>query len=165
MSGAYRRYLLETNDPMMKHKPIKKNKTGNAATSEIQSLLNESEDEDSEVLFRCSMPYSLPRPMNTHDLHNKFVFVVAQLPVGISGAPSRRLQKIKEEMNLIKHRPDPLAQVVIQHIAKVLLGKTVLSFLGLQVSARTTITCTNVPGPQEKGYIAGKEVLGFHPGE
>ncbi|KAJ3410400.1 hypothetical protein HDV05_003834 [Chytridiales sp. JEL 0842] len=141
LSGAYRKYLIETHDPS----------------------LAGFEDSDKDILFRVSIPYSLPRPMNSLELHNKFVIVSCKLPVGINGAPSRRLEKVKSEMNDIKQRPDPIAQVVIQYLAYALFGRTVLSFLSLQVAARMSAACTNVPGPQETGYIGGKEVLAVHP--
>ncbi|KAJ3096316.1 hypothetical protein HDU96_000799 [Phlyctochytrium bullatum] len=143
LAGTYRRYLAE-----------------------VEHDARFAGDTDApQVLMRAVSPFSFPRPMNgPGDLHNRFAMVTCPLPSQLGGAPSRRVQAVREHMEVLKKRPEvPVAQVVLQRAVNFLFGTDTVGRIAVSFAARHTIAVTNVPGPQEVALMCGKKVLAVDP--
>jgi diacylglycerol O-acyltransferase len=113
--------------------------------------------EDTKGLsIRASVPVNL-RPLDeAHRLGNSFGLVFLTLPVGIVD-PVRRLRAIKKEMDELKRSPEALVAFGVLNVmgfAPVEVERLGLRFFG----SKATAVLTNVPGPREPLYLAGRQV-------
>ena len=91
-----------------------------------------------------------------HRLGNSFGLVFLSLPVGIVD-PVRRLRAIKKEMDELKGSPEALVAFGVLNVmglAPVEVERLGLRFFG----SKATAVLTNVPGPREPLYLAGRKV-------
>ncbi|HYH44588.1 MAG TPA: WS/DGAT domain-containing protein, partial [Thermoanaerobaculia bacterium] len=106
--------------------------------------------------FRAAMPVNL-RPMERMSrLGNEFGLVFLSLPVGLAD-PAERLAELRRRSNALKRSVEP---VVVFGILR-LLGVVPLWAQRLVVrifASKTTAVMTNVPGPRETLYLAGKPI-------
>lgn len=106
--------------------------------------------------FRAAMPVNL-RPMERMSrLGNEFGLVFLSLPVGLAD-PAERLAELRRRSNALKRSVEP---VVVFGILR-LLGVVPLWAQRLVVrifASKTTAVMTNVPGPREPLYLAGKPI-------
>ncbi len=111
---------------------------------------------DSTVAIRASVPVNL-RPLDrAHELGNAFGLVFLTLPVGIAD-PARRLRAIKKEMDELKQSPEALVAfgvLSLMGFAPVEVEQVGLRFFG----SKATAVLTNVPGPRQPLYLAGKKI-------
>ncbi|KAI8843034.1 hypothetical protein BC829DRAFT_401173 [Chytridium lagenaria] len=143
LAGAYRRYLHEVeHDPRF------------APThSSLPSFL-----------FRAVCPFSFPRDMSGHDLHNRFAMITCPVPAYMAGPPSVRVAEVKRAMEEIKANPErPVAQVVLQRIVNAVFGTDTVGRIALSFASRHSLAVTNVPGPQMAAYLCGKKVVAVDP--
>ncbi|MCI0397768.1 MAG: WSD1 family O-acyltransferase, partial [Chloroflexi bacterium] len=104
--------------------------------------------------FRAAVPVNL-RPMDEEPtLGNNFGLVFLALPVGVDD-PLERLQELKRRMDAIKGSVE--AVVAFGILAAVGLATAEIQDLVVQLfGAKATTVMTNVPGPRETRYFAGK---------
>ena len=87
---------------------------------------------------------------------NAFGLVFLTLPIGIAD-PARRLRAIKKEMDELKVSPEALVSfgvLSLMGMAPVEVEQLGLRFFG----RKATVVLTNVPGPREPLYMAGRKV-------
>jgi WS/DGAT/MGAT family acyltransferase len=106
--------------------------------------------------FRAAMPVNLRSLEKMAELGNQFGLVFLSLPVGIDDAVER-LKELRRRALALKRSAEP---IVVFAILK-LLGIVPLAVQKMVVkifAAKTTAVMTNVPGPRETLYLAGKPI-------
>jgi WS/DGAT/MGAT family acyltransferase len=108
--------------------------------------------------FRAIIPVNL-RPLDDElTLGNSFGLVFLSLPIGIDD-PIERLNELKRRMDAIKGTPEAIVAFGILNaigIASPEIEDIVLNIF----EKKGTAVMTNVPGPREVRYLAGKPVRG-----
>jgi WS/DGAT/MGAT family acyltransferase len=102
------------------------------------------------------VPVNLRPENDTHQLGNRFALVYLSLPVSLADAYDR-LMMTKRHMDVLKSSPEPFLVYQILGIIGTLPGdvaKQVTSWFATKASA----VLTNVPGPRQEIYFAGKEL-------
>lgn len=87
---------------------------------------------------------------------NAFGLVFLTLPIAIKD-PLRRLRAIKKEMDELKQSPDALVAygvLSVMGLTPVEVEQVGLRFFG----SKATAVLTNVPGPREPLYLAGRKL-------
>jgi len=126
------------------------------ATGALRRYLEQRGEPTSGVAIRASVPVNLRPPDEAHQLGNAFGLVFLTLPVGIAD-PVRRLRAIKKEMDELKRSPDALVAYGVLNalgLAPVEVERLGLRFFG----SKATAVLTNVPGPREPLYLAGRRL-------
>ena len=126
------------------------------ATGALRRYLERRGERTSGVAIRASVPVNL-RPLDqAHKLGNAFGLVFLTLPIGIAD-PVKRLRTIKQEMDELKRSPEALVAFAVLNLmglTPVEVEKAGLRFFG----SKATAVLTNVPGPREPMYLAGRKV-------
>ena len=126
------------------------------ATGALRRYLEQRGEPTNGVAIRASVPVNL-RPLDeAHRLGNSFGLVFLTLPVGIAD-PIKRLRLIKEEMDELKRSPEALVAYGVLNVmgfAPVEVERLGLRFFG----SKATAVLTNVPGPREPLYLAGRKL-------
>jgi diacylglycerol O-acyltransferase / wax synthase len=106
--------------------------------------------------IRVTVPYNL-RPLDrAEELGNGFSLVYLDLPVAEASA-QRRLSHVRQAMRAIKASPQPWVTFAVLNSVGLLpvpLQKLAINFFGSKASA----VITNVPGPKETVYLAGRPI-------
>jgi WS/DGAT/MGAT family acyltransferase len=126
------------------------------ATGALRRYLERRGDPTTGLSIRASVPVNLRPPDEAHKLGNSFGLVFLTLPIGIVD-PVRRLRAIKKEMDALKRSPEALVAFGVLNvlgIAPVEVEKLGLRFFG----SKATAVLTNVPGPREPLYLAGRKL-------
>jgi WS/DGAT/MGAT family acyltransferase len=108
------------------------------------------------LAFRAAVPVNV-RPLEQMDrLGNQFGLVFLSLPVGILD-PVERLAAVRRRMRALRASAEPL---VVFGLLRVLgAGPAVFQRAAVRLlAAKTTVVLTNVPGPREVLYMAGKAI-------
>lgn len=106
--------------------------------------------------FRAAVPVNL-RPLEKGlELGNEFGLVFLSLPVGIED-PFDRLVELKRRMDEIKDSPEALIAFGILALLGLSPTQIADQFIGI-MGAKATAVATNVPGPRQPLYMAGKAV-------
>ena len=110
-------------------------------------------DDPEGKTIRAMVPVDIRGPQDTK-LTNRFALVYLSLPIGIAD-PIDRLMETKRHMDAIKRSPEAL--VTYQAIASlgVVSDKIARSIRGYYAD-KVSVVLTNVPGPSQKLYFAGK---------
>ena len=126
------------------------------ATGALRRYLESHGESTRGLAIRASVPVNL-RPFDDGDrLGNSFGLVFLTLPVGIVD-PVRRLRAIKRQMDELKRSPEALVAFGMLNVlgrAPVELERLGLRFFG----SKATAVLTNVPGPREPLYLAGRKL-------
>jgi diacylglycerol O-acyltransferase / wax synthase len=126
------------------------------ATGALRRYLDKRGEKVTGVAIRASVPVNL-RPLDqAHELGNSFGLVFLTLPIGIAD-PVRRLHAVKKEMDELKRSPEALVAFAVLNImgmTPVEVEKLGLRFFG----SKATAVLTNVPGPREPLYLAGRKI-------
>src|SRR5260370_20050344 len=104
----------------------------------------------------ASVPVSLRPAARANKMGNAFGVVFFPLPSGIAD-PARRLRAIKREMDELKVSPEALVSfgmLSLMGLAPVEVEQLGLRFFG----SKATAVLTNVPGPREPLYMAGRKI-------
>jgi diacylglycerol O-acyltransferase len=104
--------------------------------------------------IRAVVPVNLRPESDTIKLGNRFGLVFLALPVGIADRGSR-LVELKRRMDAIKKSSEPIVIYAILN-AVGLTGPKVESVALQLFGSKATAVMTNVPGPREEIYLAGK---------
>lgn len=106
--------------------------------------------------FRAAMPVNLRSIDRMSELGNRFGLIFLSLPVGIDDAVER-LAELRRRAQALKRSAEP---VVVYAILR-LLGLIPLAMQKLVVKifgTKATAVMTNVPGPREELYLAGRAI-------
>lgn len=99
-------------------------------------------------------PLDQPLP---RELGNQFALVLLRLPIGIDD-PRERIAETKRRMDAIKHSPEVfLTFGLIKAIGRT--GQEIERFFVDFFADKAIGVTTNVPGPREPRYLAGREIL------
>jgi diacylglycerol O-acyltransferase / wax synthase len=127
-----------------------------AATGALRRYLEQRGQPTDGLRIRASVPVNLRPAEQAHKLGNAFGLVFLSLPVGIVN-PVQRLRAIQHEMDGLKRSPEALVAFGVLNV----LGMTPVEVEHLGVrffGAKATAVLTNVPGPGEPLYLAGRKV-------
>jgi WS/DGAT/MGAT family acyltransferase len=127
-----------------------------AMTGGLRRYLDHRGERAAGINFRAAMPVNLRPLARMAELGNEFGLVFLSLPVGAKNA-LERLKELRKRSLALKRSAEP---VVVYAILK-LLGLVPLAVQRMVVSifaTKTTAVMTNVPGPRETLYLAGKPI-------
>jgi WS/DGAT/MGAT family acyltransferase len=109
------------------------------------------------VEIRAMVPVNLRPPGRIEKLGNRFGLVTLLLPVGTVN-PLMRLQQVHDRMEALKTSYQPLVAYGILALAGV--APHAVQKQGLDLLAnKATAVMTNVPGPQQPLYFAGRRIV------
>src|SRR5882672_10096379 len=126
------------------------------ATGALRRYLESRGDSTSGLAIRASVPVNLRPIEEAHKMGNSFGLVFLTLPIGIAD-PVKRLRSIKIEMDELKRSPEALVAFAVLNVmgyTPVAVEKAGLRFFG----SKATAVLTNVPGPREPLYLAGRKL-------
>ncbi len=127
-----------------------------AMTGGLRRYLDCKGERGEGINFRAAMPVNLRPLARMAELGNQFGLVFLSLPVGAKNA-LERLRELRRRSLALKRSAEP---VVVYAILK-LLGIVPLAVQKLVVAifaTKATAVMTNVPGPRETLYLAGKPI-------
>ncbi len=106
--------------------------------------------------IRAMVPVNLRPPDQCDDLGNGFGLVLLSLPVGVSD-PAKRLRIVKKRMDEIKNTPEAVVAFGVLNgmgLTPIQVEKLIMWFFTAKVSG----VMTNVPGPRQQLYYAGRAI-------
>ncbi len=112
-----------------------------------------------DVNIRVMVPVSVRPPGDFDRLGNRFGLVILSLPVGVRD-PQRRLMVLKRRMDVIKSTPEALVAFGILNLmglTPIQVEKIIMAIF----AAKVTGVMTNVPGPRQPLYLAGRQLKGL----
>jgi diacylglycerol O-acyltransferase / wax synthase len=109
--------------------------------------------------FRAVVPVNLRPPDEKPRLGNAFGLVFLSLPVGIAD-PLDRLRELKRRMDNLKATPEAVVAFGILNAIGVSVDQVQDVVVGI-FGTKATAVMTNVPGPRETRYFAGKPIRGI----
>lgn len=116
-------------------------------------------DRTNKTELRAAIPVNVREPGTAFELGNKFSLVFLALPVYIED-PILRLREVKKRMDYLKQSPDAFIAFMVLSalgISSASIAKTASNFFANKAST----VMTNVPGPQEALYFAGKKIENY----
>ncbi|MCD6586005.1 MAG: wax ester/triacylglycerol synthase family O-acyltransferase [Desulfobacteraceae bacterium] len=116
-------------------------------------------DRTNKTELRAAIPVNVREPGTAFELGNKFSLVFLALPVYIDD-PILRLREVKKRMDHLKQSPDAFIAFMVLSalgISSASIAKTASNFFANKAST----VMTNVPGPREPLYFAGKKIENF----
>ena len=136
-----------------------------AITAGFRTLLLTRDEPVQDRVVRTLVPVSVRAEHERGTYNNKVSAMFAELPVGIED-PVARLEAIHEQMQELKHSGQAVAAERLTALGG--FAPAMLLALGGRVGSRlpqravNTVT-TNVPGPQQPLYLAGRRMLEAFP--
>ncbi|MFN8496756.1 MAG: wax ester/triacylglycerol synthase family O-acyltransferase [Anaerolineae bacterium] len=127
-----------------------------ALTGALRRYLTEQGEDIEGKSIRAVVPVNLRPPDAPLTLGNRFGLVFLDLPIG-ADKPLERLYRLKARMDEIKSSPEA---VVVFGILNA-VGMTSQEVQGMVIElfgAKGTAVMTNVPGPRQTIYLAGRAV-------
>jgi diacylglycerol O-acyltransferase / wax synthase len=121
-------------------------------------LEGRGEDVD-QLEIRAAVPVNLRSQERALELGNSFGLVFVPLPISVA-QPVRRVAELKERMDRIKGSAEAIVSLgVLTALGNVprALYTPAIEFFGSKASA----VITNVPGPKEPLYLAGRRITNF----
>jgi WS/DGAT/MGAT family acyltransferase len=106
--------------------------------------------------LNAMVPVNLRPPDRADELGNEFGLIYLALPVG-EAAAAERLRLVKQRMDEIKRSPEPLVAFQLLNalgLAPREMADTLVNLFG----AKSTAVMTNVAGPRQPIYFAGRKV-------
>jgi WS/DGAT/MGAT family acyltransferase len=126
------------------------------AAGALRRYLMERGEPVAGVEIRAMVPVNLRPPGRIEKLGNRFGLVTLLLPVGTVN-PLMRLQQVHDRMEALKTSYQPLVAYGILALAGI--APHAVQKQGLDLLAnKATAVMTNVPGPQEPLYFAGRRI-------
>jgi len=128
-------------------------------TGALRRYLIDQGDRVKKTELRTAIPVNIREPGTAFELGNKFSLVFLALPVYIDD-PILRLREVKKRMDHLKQSPDAFVAFMVLSalgISSASIAKTASHFFANKAS----MVMTNVPGPQEPLYFAGKKIENF----
>jgi diacylglycerol O-acyltransferase / wax synthase len=119
----------------------------------LRSYLIDKGDPVAAVMMRALVPVNLRPVEKAYRLGNQFGLVFLDLPIGVEN-PVARLYAVRGNMNALKGSYQPVLALGL--LAAMGAGPKVLQEFLLQALARNgSAVMTNVPGPQQRLFLAG----------
>jgi len=112
-----------------------------------------------ELDLRVTVPVNIRKPGTEFELGNKFSLVFLPLPVHLED-PILRLKEVKQRMDRLKKSPDPYINFGLLSTIGYLppgIARKAAAVFGNKASG----VLTNVPGPRQPLYFAGKKIEKF----
>ena len=128
-----------------------------AMTGGLRRYLTQNGSEPPDDLnFRAAMPVNLRTMERMNQLGNQFGLIFLSLPVGIAD-PAKRLAELKRRASSLKRSLEP---VVVFRILDALgiVPRKVQDLVVSIFATKATAVMTNVPGPKDVLYLAGKPI-------
>lgn len=127
-----------------------------AMTGALRRYLIKQGTDVTDMNFRAVVPVNL-RPLDGPiKLGNEFGLVFLSLPVGVED-PHERLMELKRRMDAIKDSPEAfiaLGVLAMLGTSPTQAADQIINIFG----TKATAVATNVPGPSDPIFLAGKEV-------
>lgn len=136
-----------------------------AITKGFRNLLMSRGERVTNFVVRTLVPVSIRTPGERGTYNNRVSAMFAELPVGIVD-PVSRLASIHDQMKGLKDHKQAVAAEALTSLSG--FAPPLLAALGGRLFARAqqhsiqTVT-TNVPGPQQPMYAAGRKMLAAYP--
>ena len=127
-----------------------------AMTGGLRRYLEEKGKPADGLNFRAAMPVNLRSLDDMADLGNQFGLIFLSLPVGIAD-PVERLAELHERSDALKRSAEPVVVYLILKLLGVVPAAVQRMVVGI-FAAKTTAVMTNVPGPREVLYLAGRAI-------
>lgn len=130
-----------------------------AAVGGLRRYLEAREQSVEGLNLRALVPVNLRPPESLDELGNKFGLVLLSLPVGVRD-PLRRIRTLKARMDAIKDTPEAFVAFNIlgaMGLTPAQIEELIVKFFASKASA----VMTNVPGPREVLYFAGRPIRGI----
>jgi len=118
-------------------------------------LRDHGEDTDGKTI-RAAVPVNLRDPRAAASLGNYFGLVFLDLPIGIRD-PLERLMEVHASMAALKSSYQPVLTLGLMAALGRMPGPVEAAAIDL-LSTKATAVATNVPGPQQPLYLAGKRI-------
>jgi diacylglycerol O-acyltransferase / wax synthase len=129
------------------------------AAGALRDYLADQGDDTHGVELRAVVPVNLRPVTKVSELGNQFGLVFVELPVGVED-PLERLWLVRERMEALKGSYQPIVAFVL--LSAIGLGPKILQDqVGNLIGRNATAVMTNVPGPQQPLFFAGKEIIEF----
>ena len=126
------------------------------AAGSLRDYMRERGENVDGMTLRATVPVNLRPLEHARKLGNHFGLVFLDLPVGESN-PVRRVEYVAECMNQLKNSRQAI--VAYGLLAALGMAPQALQELALELfSRKATAVATNVPGPQQPLYLAGRRV-------
>jgi diacylglycerol O-acyltransferase len=125
-----------------------------AVTGALRRYLEGRGEPVEGVNIRAVVPVSLRPDEDLHKLGNRFGLVFLSLPIGVRD-PLKRMIVLKRRMDAIKNTPEAVVAFGILNaigMTPVQIETIIVSIFGM----KGTAVMTNVPGPRQVIYLAGK---------
>jgi diacylglycerol O-acyltransferase len=136
-----------------------------AITQGFRSLLLSRGESVRDRVVRTLVPVSVRREAERGVYNNRVSAMFAELPVGIED-PVERLLLIREQMENLKEHHQAVAAETLTSLSgfapPALLAVGARLFAGVEQSSVQTVA-TNVPGPQQTLYAAGRPMVAAYP--
>jgi len=132
-----------------------------AISGGFRDLLLRRGEDPSRVVIRTLVPVSVRRPGEQGLYNNRVSAMFAELPAGVED-PVQRLEAVHTQMEGLKASREAVAGEVLTSLSG--FAPALLLALGTRVALNmpqrnvNTVT-TNVPGPQQPLYLAGRRML------
>jgi WS/DGAT/MGAT family acyltransferase len=131
----------------------------NAVAGGLRRYLEQRGELRSRLNVRAIVPVSLRPLEEMNSLGNQFGLVFLSLPVGI-GDTRQRLVEIRKRMGKLKRSFEPV--VAMQIMAALGASPKKIQDLVVRIfGTKGTAVLTNVPGPRQRLYFAGKPMRSF----
>ena len=127
----------------------------------FRDLLISRDEDPAQRVVRTLVPVSVRRPGEKGTYNNRVSAMFAELPVGVED-PVERLEAVRTQMEGLKHSKQAVAGEVLTSLSG--FAPSLLLALGTRLAFQipqrmlNTVT-TNVPGPQQPLYLAGRRML------
>ncbi|MFN8441346.1 MAG: wax ester/triacylglycerol synthase family O-acyltransferase [Caldilineaceae bacterium] len=125
-----------------------------AVAGALRRYLQAHGDTVSSGDMRAMVPVNLRNPKAGIKLGNQFALVYLNLPVSLP-EPEQRLLAVKRQMDVLKSSPEPMLVYQLLNIIGMLPG-AVADQATTWFSTKASMVLTNVPGPRQPLYFAGK---------
>ncbi len=122
----------------------------------LRAYLVDKGDSVDGVDIRAMIPVNLRPPDDDQALGNRFGLVALELPLGIEN-PLARLYETKSRMTALKDSHQALLTYTLLAAAGI-APKFVQDQLLKQLAGKTTAVITNVPGPRQPRFLAGRRI-------
>jgi WS/DGAT/MGAT family acyltransferase len=133
---------------------------GTAMVGGLRRYLARDGEPAADLAFRAAMPVSLRPLEEMANLGNRFGLVFLRLPVGIAD-PHRRLETLRERTSALKRSTEPLVVFTLLKAMGALPEWVHRAMLAI-FQTKATAVFTNVPGPRQKLWFAGRAVRDFY---
>jgi len=126
------------------------------AAGALGSYLRDHGEDTDGMRIRATVPVNLRDPKASASLGNYFGLVFLELPVGIRD-PLQRLFEVHAAMSALKSSYQPLLTLGLMAALGRMPGSVEAAAIDL-LSTKATAVATNVPGPQQPMYLAGRKI-------